>query len=208
MPWGTCGRPSFEALPPSRKKGGRSGTVRPDQNFGERSTRPYRKDHKVSRTSIVAAATVLTTALFLTACVKDDDAKVDANSDTPFSQSQETETPVQPVSESEFVVQRFTAALDSLGIEYAEPERVEVGLSVAQMWFDMPVNGYDAEINIFPDNETLAAWQEASDSFCGIHVALTDADAVLTLNSSEGITDSAKIAPMIADAVGGTAHGV
>ncbi|WP_322544700.1 hypothetical protein U2G91_01385 [Rhodococcoides fascians] len=76
------------------------------------------------------------------------------------------------------------------------------------MRFDMPVNGYDAGINIFPDNETLAAWQEASDSFGGIHVALPDADAVLTLNSSEGIADSAKIAPMIAHAVGGTAHGV
>ena len=48
----------------------------------------------------------------------------------------------------------------------------------------------------------------ASDDLGGIHVALPDAYAVLSLNSSDGIADSAKIAPKIADAVGGTAHGV
>ena len=51
-------------------------------------------------------------------------------------------------------MQRFTSALDDLGIEHAEPERAEVALSGAQMRFDMPVNGYDAGINIFPDKET------------------------------------------------------
>lgn len=76
------------------------------------------------------------------------------------------------------------------------------------MRFDLPVNGYDAGMNTFSDAEALATLQEASDSFGGIHVALPDEYAVLTLNSSEGITDSAEIVPMIADPVGGTAHGV
>lgn len=162
----------------------------------------------MNRTTALAAASVLTAAVFLAACGSDDDAKVEAISTTPSSPSQEAETLAQPVSESKSVVQTITAALDSLGIEHTEPERTEVGLSGAQMRFDMQVNGYNAGINIFPNNETLVVWQDTSNSFGGIHVALPDANAVLTLNSSEGVADSAKIAPMIADAVGGTAHGV
>lgn len=120
---------------------------------------------------------------------------------------QQVETTAEPVFESDPVAQKFTTALDSLGIEYTPPVRAEVGLSGARMRFDMAVNGYDAGINVFGDGEALAVWQEASDSFGGVHVALPDAYAVLTLNSSEGIADSARIAPMIAEAVGGTAHG-
>ncbi|WP_137876525.1 hypothetical protein [Rhodococcus sp. Q] len=164
----------------------------------------------MSRRTTLAAAAVLAAALSLAACGNDDAAKVETNSNSSSTQGQqaETPTPAKPVSKSESVVQRFTTALDDLGIEHAEPERVEVGLSGAQMRFDMPVNGYDAGINIFPNQETLAKWQEASDSFGGIHVALSDEYAVLTLNSSEGIADSARIAPMIAESVGGTAYGV
>lgn len=162
----------------------------------------------MSRTTTLAAATVLAAALSLAACGNDVDANPETHTNSSSSQEQQVDTPGQPVSKSESVVQRFTTALDNLGIKYAEPERAEVGLSGAQMRFDMPVNGYDAGINIFPNKETLATWQEASDAFGGIHVALPDADAVLTLNSSEGIADSAKIAPRIAEAVGGTAHGV
>ena len=190
------------------KEGGWSSTVHFHKRFGEHSARPHRKDHHMSRTTTLAAATVLAAALFLAACGNDDDAKVETNSNSSSSQGQQAETPAQPVSKSESVVQRFTSALDDLGLEHAEPARAEVALSGAQMRFDMPVNGYDAGINIFPDKETLAAWQKASDALGGIHIALPDADAVLTLNSSEGIADSAKIAPMIAEAVGGTAHGV
>ncbi|MCD7052172.1 hypothetical protein LRS58_15740 [Rhodococcus sp. BH2-1] len=161
----------------------------------------------MSRKTTLAAAAVLAAALSLAACGNDDDAEAEISSNPSSSQVQ-AEPPAKPVSKSESVVQRFTTALDELGIEYAEPERADVALSGAQMRFDMPVNGYDAGINIFPDAETLATWQKASDAFGGIHIALPDANAVLTLNSSEGIADSAKIAPRIAEAVGGTAHGV
>ncbi|WP_186626566.1 hypothetical protein [Rhodococcus sp. BP22] len=155
----------------------------------------------------LAAATVLAAGLFLAACGNDDDAKVETNSNSSSSEARQVETTAKPVSKSDSVVQRFTTALDDLDIEHAEPVREEVGLSGASMRFDMPVNSYDAGINIFPDEEALTTWQEASDSLGGIHVALPDEYAVLTLNSSEGIADSAKIAPMIAEAVGGTAHG-
>ncbi|MDP8017645.1 hypothetical protein [Prescottella equi] len=162
----------------------------------------------MSRTTTLTAAAVLAASLFLAACGNDDAAKVETSSNSSSSQGQQAETPAQPLSKSESVVQRFTTALDDLGIEHADPVRADVALSGAQMRFDMPVNGYDAGINIFPDEERLAVWQKASDDFGGIHVALPDEYAVLSLNSSEGIADSAKIAPLIAVAVGGTAHGV
>lgn len=160
------------------------------------------------RTTPFAAATVLAAGLFLAACGNDDGAKVETNNNSSPSQGQQVETAAKPASKSDSVVQRFTTALDDLSIEHAEPERVEAGGSGAQMVFGMPVNGYDAGILIFPDKEALARWQEASDSFGGIHVALPGEYAVLSLNSSEGIADSAKIAPMIAEAVSGTPHGV
>ncbi len=164
------------------------------------------------RKTTLVAASVLAAVLSLTACGNDEGAGGEANNNnSSSSQRQQAETPAQrdqPVSRSEAVVQSFTTALDDLGIEYAQPERAEVGLSGAQMRFDMTVNGYDAGINIFPNAEALATWQEASDSLGGIHVALSDEYAVLTLNSSDGIGDSARIAPMIAESVGGTAHGV
>ncbi|MEZ5237763.1 MAG: hypothetical protein R2716_01995 [Microthrixaceae bacterium] len=37
-------------------------------------------------------------------------------------------------------------------------------MSGARAGFDMTVNGFDAGINIFPDAEALAMWQEASDA--------------------------------------------
>lgn len=166
------------------------------------------------RTTPFAAATVLIAALFLAACGNDDDSTGETSSSSSSQvqqtapQAQQATTSAKPVSKSAAVVQRFTTALDDLGIKHAEPQRAEVGMSGAQMRFDMPVNGYDAGINIFPTADALTKWQEASDSLGGIHVALPDEYAVLTLNSSEGIADSAKIAPTIAEAVGGTAHGV
>jgi hypothetical protein len=111
-----------------------------------------------------------------------------------------------PVSEIDASVMTFVGALDALGIEHSDPVRTEVGLSGAKARFDLTVNGYDAGINIFPNVETMSRWQEASDSLGGIHVAV--GVAVLTLNSSDGVADSAEIAPRIAQEVGGEARGV
>ena len=111
-----------------------------------------------------------------------------------------------PVSDINASVQTFVKALDDLGIKHTDPVRSEVGLSGAKARFDITVNGYDAGINVFPDATTLATWGKASDSFGGIYVA--NGNAVLTLNSSEGVADSAVIAPKIAAKVGGEALGV
>lgn len=123
---------------------------------------------------------------------------------TAATTSSEATTPVK--SDIEQAVDTFTFALDELGIEHSEPVRADVDASGAKARFDVTVNGYDAGINVFPDEATLATWGELSDSFGGIYVA--SGNAVLSLNSSDGIANSAEIAPLIASAVGGEAHGV
>ncbi|MHC5796476.1 hypothetical protein ACVXZ4_09980 [Lacisediminihabitans sp. FW035] len=114
--------------------------------------------------------------------------------------------PSASVSDIDAAVQTFTKALDDLGIQHTEPVRGQVGASGAKVLFDLSVDGFDAGINVFPDAATLATWGSASDSFGGIYIA--SGNAVLSLNSSDGISDSAAIAPKIATAVGGQAHGV
>lgn len=111
-----------------------------------------------------------------------------------------------PISDIQAAVDTFVGALDQLGIEHSEPVRAEVGASGAKASFDITVNGFDAGINVFPDTDTLAAWGKLSDAYGGIFVS--SGNAVLSLNSSEGVGNSAEIAPTIADAVGGEARGV
>ena len=110
------------------------------------------------------------------------------------------------MTEIEAAVDTVVTALDELGIEHSDPVRTEVGLSGAKAIFDITINGYDAGINVFPNAEALANWQELSDQFGGIHVAWDN--NALSLNSSEGIANSAEIAPQIAEQIGGDAHGV
>lgn len=81
-----------------------------------------------------------------------------------------------------------------------------MGGSGAKAVFDIDVNGFDSGINVFPDAEALETWQGLSDSFGGIHVAKDL--AVLSLNTDEGIGDSAEIAAQIAEHVGGVVRGV
>lgn len=111
-----------------------------------------------------------------------------------------------PVSDIEAAVDTFVGALDQLGIKHSEPVRAEVGASGAKARFDITVNGYEAGINVFPDADALAAWGELSDAYGGIFVS--SKNAVLSLNSSEGVRNSAEIAPAIANAVNGEARGV
>jgi len=111
-----------------------------------------------------------------------------------------------PISDIQAAVDTFVGALDQLGIEHSEPVRAEVGASDAKARFDITVNGFKAGINVFPDADTLAAWGKLSDAYGGIFVS--SGNAVLSLNSSEGVGNSAEIAPAIADAVGGEARGV
>jgi hypothetical protein len=103
-------------------------------------------------------------------------------------------------------VSKVVATLDQLGIKHNTPARKSVAMSGAKAAFDITVDGYSAGINVFPDTETLTTWQKASDSFGGVDV--TFGNTALSLSSDEGVADSAKIAPKIAQALGGEAHGV
>lgn len=111
-----------------------------------------------------------------------------------------------PTDSVQAPVEKVVAVLDDLGIEHTKPVRSEVGLSGAKARFDMKINGFDAGVNVFPNKEALSDWQELSDSMGGIHVAF--GNSALSLNSHEGIQDSAEIAPKIAKKIGGEARGV
>ena len=172
----------------------------------------------------LAAVALPLTLLLVTACSSDNQPATDTASSTVTSEtpaSSQTPTPAEttatkptpapteteaPKSEIEAAVDTFVSALDELDIEHSEPVRAEVGASGAKARFDLTINGFSAGINIFPDVEALAAWGEMSDAFGGIYVA--SGNAALSLNSSDGIANSSEIAPLIADAVGGEAHGV
>lgn len=114
------------------------------------------------------------------------------------------ETTAPALSENEQFVETFVDALDALQIEHGEPERTEAGM-LSKASYDITVNGFDASIQIFANEETQTAWVEASDSFGGVGVVIDG--AALSLNSSEGIADSAEIAPKVAEEVGGEARG-
>lgn len=113
-------------------------------------------------------------------------------------------TSAPALSENKQLVKIFVDALDALGIEHSEPKRKEAGI-LSKASYDMTVNGTDAGIQIFASEETQKAWVEASTSLGGVCVVIDGAG--LSLNSSEGIADSAEIAPKIAEEIGGEAHG-
>lgn len=164
-------------------------------------------------TKFTAGAVALATALALAACGDDDDDSSDASPAVVTDQAAENtedagdaDAAEQPVSDIQTAVDTFIGALDDLGIEHSEPVRGVVELSGAKARFDLTVNGFDAGINVYPDAEALETWQGLSDSFGGIHVAKDL--AVLSLNTDEGVADSAEIAPRIAERIDGTARGV
>lgn len=166
---------------------------------------------KYGITAITATATLIT-MLALTGCSSDTATSTSPAASAESSAPAETTAPVEPeaptetTSDIEASVQAFVGALDELGIEHTDPVRAETGLSGAKARFDITINGFDAGINVFPDTATLTSWGETSDSLGGIYVSY--GNAALTLNSSEGIANSAEIAPQIATTIGGVAHGV
>jgi outer membrane murein-binding lipoprotein Lpp len=167
----------------------------------------------MARTHLLTATAAVAAVLMLAGCSSPQDEQAQpapvATTETPGSSSPSptaAATTPAPVSDIQSSVDTFVDALDELGIEHSEPVRAEVGASGAKARFDMTVNGYDAGINVFPDAETLAAWGELSDAYGGIFVS--SGNAVLSLNSSDGIANSAEIAPALAEAVSGEARGV
>ncbi len=155
--------------------------------------------------TIIASAS-LAVALALTGCAAGNSDSGNATGGSTPSATSAAPSPTPTLSDIDADVQAFTAALDALGIQHTAPVRSSVGLSGAEASFDIIVDGFDAGINVFPDADTLAAWGKISDQVGGIYVSYQN--GALTLNSTDGVADSASIAPKIAAQVGGEAHGV
>ena len=99
--------------------------------------------------------------------------------------------------------QEIVDALDGGGIEVsrlksAEPSYIpEVG---GESW-DLEIDRRDADINIFPNPEALAAWVEMSKSFGGI--AVTGDIWAVSLESDADRQASLELAPQVAKTLGG-----
>ena len=128
-----------------------------------------------------------------------------ARNDTTKSSAPAASSSASPSSNIGAAEQKVVATLDQLGIRHTKPTRTTAGLG-SKASFDITVNGFDAGINVFPDASALKSWEQASDALGGVNVSFDN--AALSLNSSRGIADSVRIAPKIAAAIGGTAHGV
>jgi hypothetical protein len=111
-----------------------------------------------------------------------------------------------PKSDIQTAVDKAVAALDQLGIKHTAPTRTPVGGSGAKAIFGIKIDGYGAGINVFPSVAALNSWQKLSDQFGGVDV--TFGSTAISLNSQKGINDSVKVAPKLAQALGGETHGV
>lgn len=158
----------------------------------------------MSRTLLALAALVLS----LSACSSGTDGgATPITTPSPATTAAATESPATAtptLSANQQLVNTFVDALDTLGIKHSEPKRTEAGI-LSKASYDLTVNGFDASIQIFATDETQDAWVQASDSLGGVCVVIDG--AALSLNSSEGIADSVKIAPKIAEEVDGEARG-
>ncbi len=148
---------------------------------------------------------VLASALTLSACSDDDDEDAAATT-TAITTDQVTESADDPDAEVEAARDLFIGALDDLGIEHTEPVRGQQQLGDVEARFDLTVNGYDTGINVFPDAEVMADWEETSGTLDEIYVAKDL--AVLSFNTEEGAADAVEIVPRIAERINGTAHGI
>jgi hypothetical protein len=174
---------------------------------GKWSATAHRNGNQLVTKRLLAIAAIAL-ALSLSACSSGTDAGAQKTEPpaptTSAAAPNATEGTAPALSDNEKLVKTFVDALDTLGIEHSEPKRTEAAL-LSTASYDMTVSGFDAKVQVFASEETQTAWVKASDSFGGVCVVIDG--AALSLNSSEGVADSAKIAPKIAETVGGEAHG-
>lgn len=152
------------------------------------------------KTARLLLVTVVASTLTLASCSSDDSKQGEVGQTGSGNSGSEGsgQEDLDPVS-------RALKAMDELGIEHTEPVRGEVQLSGAKESYDLSINGNEAGILVFPNEEALQQWVSMSTSFGG--VCVTFGEVAISLNSKEGIQDSAKIAPELAEALGGEAHG-
>ena len=159
---------------------------------------PHRRsEESIMYRRITIAAVAAITALALTACGGDDKTTDSATNTTGTSAAAES-------SDNGPIVDRITDALDKLDVEWdslADPTYNAAANSDVR---DINIGGYSAVIHEFRTEESAKSWSDASDTLGGIHVAF--ANSAVSLSSEDGREASEKLAPRLAEELGGEAH--
>ena len=145
---------------------------------------------------ITIAAVAAITTLTLTAC--------GGNDETPDNATNTTDTTTAAESSNNGPVARATAALDKLNVEWDSLTDTTYNAAANSDVRNINIGGYNAKIHEFRTEESAKAWSDASDSLGGIHVAFDN--SAVSLNSEEGREASEKLAPRLAEELGGEAH--
>lgn len=103
-------------------------------------------------------------------------------------------------------VEKVTNALTNIGAEWTPPtSEGDNPLILATDTYDLTINGYDAGVNIFLNEEALTEWLDTVAMFDGI--AVTYGNVAVSLNSGLGRADSLELAPKLAAELGGIVTG-
>ena len=146
---------------------------------------------------ITIAAIAAITTLTLTAC--------GGNDETSDSGTNTTDTPAAAESSGNSpVVDRITGALDKLDVEWDRLTDPTYNAAANSDVRDINIGGHDAAIHQFRTEESAKSWSDTSDTLGGIHVAF--ANSAVSLNSEEGREASERLAPRLAEELGGEAH--
>lgn len=146
---------------------------------------------------IAIAAIAAITTLALTACGGNDKTPASATNATDTSTTVES-------SDNGPVVDRITDALDKLDVEWDSLTGPRYNAAANSDVRDLNIGGYDAGIHEFRTEESAKDWSDTSDMLGGIHVAF--ANSAVSLNSKDGREASEKLAPRLAEELGGEAH--
>ena len=160
---------------------------------------PHRRsEESIMYRRITIAAIAAITTLTLTACGGDDEATGSSTAQHPAASTTSESSDNGPI------VDRITDALDKLDVEWdslADPTYNAAANSDVR---DINIGGYSAVIHEFRAEESAKSWSDASDTLGGIHVAF--ANSAVSLNSEDGREASEKLAPRLAEELGGEAH--
>ncbi|MFI2437421.1 hypothetical protein [Streptomyces sp. NPDC018693] len=165
------------------------------------------------RTRTITAAVLAVLALTLTACSSED------NGDQAGTKPSTASTPASntPPSDSPAGARHYDSAQDiadaltAAGLTVSKPQEKAEQNYVSQVGgaaYDFTVTDQsqapgEAFINMFPNAEALAAWIPLSKQFGGVAVT-GDTWAVSLPTDGQARDDSKRLAPKIAEALGGT----
>lgn len=150
------------------------------------------------RRRITIAAIAAITTLTLTACGGSDDSTGSSTAQHPAASTTSESSDNGPV------VDRITAALDKLNVEWDSLTGPRYNAAANSDVRDLNIGGHDAGIHEFRTEESAKDWSDTSDMLGGIHVAFDN--SAVSLNSKDGREASEELAPRLAEELGGEAH--